>query len=145
MLATNLDFGEATDEGYVVPNGPCLDPSKLLEECRKEGIQTGVGLYFIQEAARHKVLSQTVVYEVDSAPLIDPMEKLSKIERPITANDLVESLQLTPVEVELIQTMTIGQRDNPLTAIQPSARGSLQISDSVTHACTQRYVRSRLS
>ena len=114
MLATSLDFGEATDEGYVVPDGPCLDPSKLLEECRKEGIQTGVGLYFIQEAARHKVLSQTVVYEVDSAPLIDPMEKLSKIERPITANDLVESLQLTPVEVELIQTMTIGQRDNPL-------------------------------
>ena len=69
MLATNL---EATDEGYVVPDGPCLDPSKLLKECRKEGIQTGVGLYFIQEAERHKVLSQTVVYEVDSAPLIDP-------------------------------------------------------------------------
>ena len=83
MLATNLDFGEATDEGYVVPDGPCLDPSKLLEECRKEGIQTGVGLYFIQEAERHKVVSQTVAYEVDSAPLIDPMEKLSKIERPI--------------------------------------------------------------
>ena len=40
MLATNL---EATDEGYVVPDGPCLDPSKLLKECRKEGIQTGVG------------------------------------------------------------------------------------------------------
>ena len=114
MLATNLDFGEATDEGYVVPDGPCLDPSKLLEECRKEGVQTGVGLYFIQEAERHKVVSQTVAYEVDSAPLIDPMEKLSKIERPITVNDLVESLQLTPVEVELIQTMTIGQRDNPL-------------------------------
>ena len=36
------------------------------------------------------------------------------IEHAITVNDLVESLQLTPVEVELIQTMTIGQRENQL-------------------------------
>ena len=42
------------------------------------------------------------------------LTQLSKIECPIIVNDLVESLLLTPVEVELIQMMTIGQRDNPL-------------------------------
>ena len=48
--------------------------------------------------------------------LTDPLDKLSEIAttRDVTVYDLVNALQPTEEEVQLIQEMTIGQHNNPL-------------------------------
>ena len=48
--------------------------------------------------------------------LIDPLDKLSEIftVREVTVDDLVDALKPTSEEVQLIQEMSVGQRNNPL-------------------------------
>ena len=48
--------------------------------------------------------------------LIDPLDKLCDIasSQDVTVDHLVKALKPTAEEVELIQTMSVGQRQNPL-------------------------------
>ena len=48
--------------------------------------------------------------------LIDSFDKLLEIAatREVSVDDLVEALRPTTEEVELIQSMNVGQRNNPL-------------------------------
>ena len=46
--------------------------------------------------------------------LTDPLDNLKKAVEDLTVDDLREALQLTTEEICLLQTMTTGQRENPL-------------------------------
>ena len=115
MTAVELDFGKASTEGYTTPVGPPLDPSKLLNECSKAGILTGAGIYFDQEEERHRIASSSVKDDIPAPLLVDPLDKLSQKDlQHVTVTDLVEALAVTTNEIALIQSITVGQRDNPL-------------------------------
>ena len=112
-FAVDLDFGRSSVDGYVAYTGPVQPVHELLEQLDRGGCDPGIQHYFKQEEER----------SLQSAPppsanpvLIDPLDKLSDIAaiREVTVDDLVESLKPTAEEVELIQTMSIGQRHNPL-------------------------------
>ena len=52
--SSTLDFGKASHEGYLSCSGPPFDVLDLLRAYEKEGITTGVGMYFQQEEDRCK-------------------------------------------------------------------------------------------
>ena len=71
----------------------------------------GVQHYFNQEAERS---SQSVLPASNNPVLIDPIDKLCDLAatRDISVDDLVQALTPTKEEVELIQCMSIGHRNN---------------------------------
>ena len=61
--------------------------------------------------------SQHAISHLGEYPvLIDPLDKLSEIlaVRDVTIDDLIHALEPTDEEVQLIQEMSVGQRNNPL-------------------------------
>ena len=115
MTAVELDFGKAATEGYTTPVGPPLDPSKLCNECNKAGILTGAGIYFDQEQERQRFASSSVKNDTTAPLLVDPLDKPSQKDlQHVTVTDLVEPLEVTTNEIALIQSITVGQMDNPL-------------------------------
>ena len=112
-LATDLDFGRSSLDGYVAYTGPVLQVDDLLQQLESVGCDVGVQHYFNQEAER---CQQAVPPSSSNPVLIDPFDKLCKTAatRDVTVNDLVQALKPTAEEVQLIQSMSVGQRNNPL-------------------------------
>ena len=112
-LATTLDFGKSSSKGYFAYDGPLLPVDELLQKLDNAGCDPGVKHYFDQEKERsqhsHSPSSANPV-------LIDPLDKLREVfaTRDVTVQDLVDALKPTKEDVDLIQSMTIGQRNNPL-------------------------------
>ena len=77
------------------------------------GSKPGIIDYLQGEQERVAMASDPVTHKTI---LKDPVDKLSAIavSRDPTVDDLVQSLSMTDEEAELIQIMTIGQRNNPL-------------------------------
>ena len=115
--SSTLDFGKASHEGYLPCSGPPLDVLDLLRAYEKEGITTGVGMYFQQEEdkCRTRVASLSTPSTAATMVLTDPLDRLAEKDiTDVTVDDLISALQVTPEEIRLLQTMTAGQRHNPL-------------------------------
>ena len=112
-LVTDLDFGQSSLTGYVEYTGPVMQVEDLLQQLENAGCDVGVQHYFNQEAERS---SQSVLPASNNPVLIDPIYKMCDLAatRDISVDDLVQALTQTKEEVELIQCMSIGQRNNPL-------------------------------
>ena len=112
-LATTLDFGKSSVNGYFAYDGPVLQVDDLLQSLDSAGLDPGVKHYFDQERER----SQHAHPPSSANPvLIDPLDKLREVSamRDVTVQDLVEALRPTKEDVQLIQNMSVGQRNNPL-------------------------------
>jgi len=70
--------------------------------------------------------------------LIDPLDKLTEIfaSRDVTVDDLIDALQPTDEEVQLIQEMSVGQRKNPLWF---DARQWRITSSNFVRVCNRQY------
>ena len=112
-LAVDLDFGKSSVVGYVEYTGPVLEVNDLLHQLESTGCDTGAQHYFKEEQDRSL---QSVPPPSSNPVLIDPLDKLLDVAstRNVSVDDLVEALRPTAEEVELIQTMSVGQRHNPL-------------------------------
>ena len=112
-LATSLDFEKSPLNGYFAYDGPVLPVDDLLQKMDNAGCDPGVKHYFDHEREK----SQDAHPPASANPvLIDPLDKLLEISgtQDVTVQDLVESLRPTKEDVDLIQTMNVGQRNNPL-------------------------------
>ena len=114
-FVTDLDFGQSSLTGYVEYTGPVLQVEDLLQQLAMEsaGCDVGVQQYFNQEADRG---SQSVPPPSNNPVLIDLIDKLRDLAatQDLSVDDLVEALKPTAEEVELVQSMSVGQRNNPL-------------------------------
>ena len=112
-LTKDLDFGQASLEGYFPYSGPKPNLCSLLEDLDAAGSKPGIIDYLQGEQERVAMASDPVTHKTI---LKDAVDKLSAIavSRDPTVDDLVQSLSMTDEEAELIQIMTIGQRNNPL-------------------------------
>ena len=112
-LAATLDFGRSSSSGYFAYDGPVLPVDDLLQKLDDAGCDSGVKQYFDQERERGQ---HTHPPSSANPVLIDPLDKLCEISasRDVTVQDLVEALRPTKEDVELIQSMSIGQRNNPI-------------------------------
>ena len=105
-LATTLDFGKSSVNGYFAYDGPVLQVDDLLQSLDSAGLDPGVKHYFDQERER----SQHAHPPSSANPvLIDPLDKLREVSamRDVTVQDLVEALRPTKEDVQLIQNMSI--------------------------------------
>jgi len=112
LLATDLDFGKASMDGYVVYDGLVQPITGLLELL--EGTENVGALDFSRQESQQR-LHATPLPSCNPV-LIDPLDKLAEIAASCEVNvcDLIDALQPTHEEVHLIQEMSIGQRNNPL-------------------------------
>lgn len=113
-FARELDFGLASLEGHFPYNGPQPPLDTLLESLGAAGCKPAIVEFLKEEREREK---NAVAPASDASGVLqDPLDKLSTIAlvRDPTVDDLLEALSITSEEAELIQIMTIGQRDNPL-------------------------------
>ena len=108
-----MDFGQSSLTGYVEYTGPVMQVEDLLQQLESAGCDVGVQQYFNQEVER---CSQSVLPASNNPVLVDPIDKLCDLAatREISVDDLVQALKPTAEEVELVQCMSIGQRNNPL-------------------------------
>lgn len=76
FLATTLDFGKSSANGYFAYNGPMLQVDDLLQRLDSAGLDPGVKHYFDQERERNQH-----AYTPSSANpvLIDPLDKLREL------------------------------------------------------------------
>ena len=117
-FAKELDFGVASMKGYFPYNGTKPPISSLLDNLIAIGSKPAIVDFLNDEQARESVHTATVnSSSSDSQAMRDPLDKLmesiSSGHDP-TVSDLVQALAVTSEEVEIIQVMTIGQRNNPL-------------------------------
>jgi len=114
-LARELDFGMASSEGYFPYNGPEPPLSNLLNNLTAAGCEPAIADYLENEQQRVESMSVAKCNETHTL-MEDPLDKLVAISlmRDLTVDDLVKALSVSMEEVELIQMMTIGQRNNPL-------------------------------
>ena len=100
-------------DGYAAYTGPVLQVGDLLQQLGSAGCDVGVQHYFNQEAVR---CQQAAPPPSTNPILLDPLDKLSEIGATcdVTVRDLVHALKLTTKEVQLIQSMNVGQQNNPL-------------------------------
>lgn len=99
----------------MTPVGPSLDPSKLLLGCNKAGILTAAGVYSDQEAERRRTALSSAQNDTPASLLVDPLDRLTKKDvQRVMVTDFVEALTVTTNEIVLIQSITVGQRDNLL-------------------------------
>ena len=111
-FAKELDFGKASTQGYVPYGRPQPPVGTLLQDLLNAGSKSGVADYFDEE----KVRESTVVAPVSVKSLLqDPQDRLTSIVdgRP-TVDNLIQALGVTSEEAELMQVMTIWQRNKPL-------------------------------
>ena len=112
-LVANLDFGKASSEGYTAYNGPVQPVDGLLDLLQDSEHDVGILEFQQQESER----CECAIPPPSCNPVLtDPLDKLSEIAttRDVTVYDLVNALQPTEEEVQLMQEMTIGQHNNPL-------------------------------
>ena len=112
-FSADLDFGKSSSTGYFPYTGALAPLDGLLQGLEDAGCDTGIQYYFTQESDR----SQQAFPSPSANPaLIDPLDKLCEIcaDREVNVRDLVESLKPTAEDVQLIQNMSVGQRNNPL-------------------------------
>ena len=108
---------QASSEGYLPHSGPPLDVRDLLRAYEMEGIRTGVGMYVQQEEDRCRTLAaaSSTLSTAATMVLTDPLDRLAEKDiTNVTVDDLISALHVTPEEVKLLETMTAGQRHNPL-------------------------------
>ena len=106
-LSKELDFGKASSEGYVPYNGPKPPIDALLQDLQAAGSKPGIADYFSAEKLRQASVSASASEKFQQQDPIDIIMAIAKGE-PITA------LGVTSEEVELLQLMTVGQRNNPM-------------------------------
>lgn len=109
-LAKELDFGSASSDGYFPYNGPQPDLKSLLEQLAASNCNPAITIYFRDEKERE---SMSLMECGDADVLLDPLDKLIAVDNPSVSN-LVEALRVNSVEADLLQVMTVGQRDNPV-------------------------------
>ena len=115
--SSTLDFGKASSEGYLPHSGPRLDVRDLLRAYEMEGIRTGVGMYVQQEEDRCRTLAAASSTSSTAATMVltDPLDRLAEKDiTNVTVDYLISALHVTPEKVKLLETMTAGQRHNPL-------------------------------
>ena len=103
---------------YLPHSGPpLLDVRDLLRAYEMEGITTGVGMYAQVEEDRCGTLAAASSTSSTAATMVltEPLDRLAEKDiTNVTVDDLIIALHVTPEEVKLLETMTAGQRHNPL-------------------------------
>ena len=86
---------------------------ELIQGLDDAGCDAGICHYFNQESEKNQ---QAFPSPSSNPVLIDPLDKLCEIcaNRDVNVSDLVEALRPTAEDVQLIQSMSVGQRNNPL-------------------------------
>ena len=70
---------------------------------------------FDQDEERHRIASSNVKNDIPAPLLVNLLDKHSqKNLQHVTVTDLVEAFAVTTNEIALIQSITVGQRDDPL-------------------------------
>jgi len=112
-FSADLDFGKSSSTGYFAYTGTLVPVDDLIQGLEDAGCDAGIGHYFRQESEKQQ---QTFPPPSSNPVLIDPLDKLCQIcaDRDVTVSDLVEALRPTAEDVQLIQSMSVGQRNNPL-------------------------------
>ena len=112
-LAKDLDFGQASFEGYFPYSGPNPELCTLLEYLDAAGSKPGIIDYLKRKKERVAMASDPVTHK---KILQDPVDKLKvlAVSRDPTVDELIQSLRITGEEAELILIITIGQRNIPL-------------------------------
>ena len=91
-----------------------LDIGDLLKVCD----EAGASIFFAQEEDRIKLAAQKPpsLLQPSRSILTDPLDKLPTTMKShdITVDDLIMAMEETSEETSLLQTMTSGQRHNPL-------------------------------
>lgn len=113
LYVADLDFGKASSHGYIPYDGPVQPVDGLLELL--EGTDCSVGILDFMKMESER--SQHAISHLGENPvLIDPVDKLSEMlaVRDVTIDDLIHTLEPTDEEVQLIQEMSVRQRNNPV-------------------------------
>ena len=110
-FSRELDFGNASQDGYFPYDGQKPSIDTLLKSFADAGSKPAIIDYLDGEKERGARVEDTARQSAEI--LRDPLDKLASIDKP-TVDDLVDALCVNAEEVELIQIMTIGQRDNPV-------------------------------
>ena len=115
MIAVELNFWKGINRRLHDSSRTSFGSKQTARECNKAGILTGAGIYFDQEEERHRIASSSVKNDTPAPLLVDSLGKLSQKDlQHVTVTDLVDTLAVTTNEIALIQSITVGQRDNPL-------------------------------
>ena len=115
MIAVELNFWKGINRRLHDSSRTSFGSKQTACECNKAGILTGAGIYFDQEEERHRIASSSVKNDTPAPLLVDSLGKLSQKDlQHVTVTDLVEALAVTTNEIALIQSITVGQRDNLL-------------------------------
>ena len=120
--ASSLDFGVASFEGYYQYNGPKLNVSALLDSLSEANIHDAAALvYGHNEEERITRATTTMQHQENTSGIpsfINPLRRLQNLQKQPSDFTTVELINvLTPCskeEVALIESMTTGQRLNPL-------------------------------
>ena len=112
-FSADLDFGKSSSTGYFPYTGTLAPLDDLIQGLEDAGCDAGILHYFNQESEKNQ---QAFPSSSRNPVLIDPLDKLCEIcaNRDVSVSDLVEALRPTAEDVQLIQNMSIGQRNNPL-------------------------------
>ena len=112
-FSVDLDFGKSSSTGYFPYTGTLVSLDKLIQGLEDAGCDAGICHYFNQESEKNQ---QAFPSPSSNPVLIDPLDKLCEIcaNRDVNVSDLVEALRPTAEDVQLIQNMSVGQRNNPL-------------------------------
>ena len=112
-FSADLDFGKSSSTGYFTYTGSLVPVDDLIQGLEDAGCDAGICHYFSQESEKQQ---QAYPPPSSNPVLIDPLDKLCEIcaARDVTVSDLVEALKPTAEDVQLIQSMSVGQRNNPL-------------------------------
>ena len=118
-IARDLNFGRASVEGYAEEQSlqqSRLDVGNLLKACNEAGVVTGASIFFGQEEDRKRAGQAQPLQQPQRHLLIDPLDRLRSTTEghDLTVNDLMKALEVTSEELSSLQTMTSGQRHNPL-------------------------------
>lgn len=114
-FSSELDFGNASQDGYFPYDGQKPPIHALLKSFADVGSKPAIIDFLDGEREREAMVKVTNSCQ-STEVLKDPLDKLASIAtvREPTVDDLVDALCVTVEEAELIQIMTIGQRDNPV-------------------------------
>ena len=110
----------------------------LIQGLEDAGCDAGICHYFNQESLKNL---QTFPSSSSNPVLIDPLDKLCEIcaDRDVNVSDLVEALKPTAEDVQLIQSMSVGQRNNPLWL---DARQWRVTSSNFGRVCNRKFQHS---
>ena len=137
-FSVDLDFGKSSSTGYFPYNGTLVPVDDLIQGLEDAGCDAGICHYFNQESLKNL---QTFPSSSSNPVLIDPLDKLCEIcaDRDVNVCDLVEALKPTAEDVQLIQSMSVGQRNNPLWL---DARQWRVTSSNFGRVCNRKFQHS---